>query len=107
MDPAPTPPLAYGKLSLDPATRTATFGGRGVNLTAIEFAIVKSLLARPAYVLNRAQLVEASHAASIHISARTIDSHIRKHPRQVRGGWLGRNRRTVHGIGFRHGRCGG
>src|SRR3954471_17477749 len=74
---APAPPLAHGRLSLDPASRAARYADRDVSLTAIEFAIVKSLLAKPAHVLSRAQLVAASHAASIHISQRTIDSHIR------------------------------
>ena len=71
-------PLAHGRLSLRSGDAAcARFGERRLNLTAIEFAIVKSLLARPAHVLSRAQLIGASHAASIHVSQRTIDSHIR------------------------------
>ena len=104
---AAPPPLSHGRLSLDPATRNATFGERGVNLTAIEFAIVKSLLAKPAHVLNRAQLVETSHAASIHISARTIDSHVRNIRAKFLDAGSAEIIETVHGIGFRLGRCGG
>ena len=107
VEPAPaTPPLSHGRLSLDPAMRTATFSEHGVNLTAIEFAIVKSLLAKPAHVLNRAQLVEASHAASIHISARTIDSHIRNIRAKFLEAGSAEIIETVHGIGFKLGRCG-
>jgi two-component system OmpR family response regulator len=106
-EPAAISPLWHGRLALDPATRNATFGERGVNLTAIEFAIVKSLLAKPAHVLNRAQLVEASHAASIHISARTIDSHIRNIRAKFLEAGSAEIIETVHGVGFRLGRCGG
>jgi two-component system OmpR family response regulator len=104
---AAPPPLAHGRLSLEPASRTACYGERDVSLTAIEFAIVKGLLARPAHVLTRAQLVEASHAASIHISQRTIDSHIRNIRAKLAEAGAVEAIETVHGVGFRLGRCGG
>ena len=104
---APAAALSHGRLALDPATRAATFAGLALGLTAIEFAIVRSLLARPAHVLNRAQLVAASHAASIHISERTIDSHIRNIRAKLLEAGAADAIETVHGVGFRLGRCGG
>jgi two-component system OmpR family response regulator len=104
--PAP-PPLAHGRLSLEPGSRTARFGDHDVSLTAIEFAIVKSLLGRPALVLSRAQLVDASHAASIHIAERTIDSHIRNIRAKLAEAGAADAIETVHGVGFRLGKCGG
>jgi two-component system OmpR family response regulator len=104
---APAAALSHGRLTLDPATRAATFAGLTLGLTAIEFAIVRCLLARPAHVLNRAQLVAASHAASIHISERTIDSHIRNIRAKLLEAGAADAIETVHGVGFRLGRCGG
>jgi two-component system, OmpR family, response regulator len=101
------PPLAHGRLSLEPASRTARYTDRDVSLTAIEFAIVKSLLARPAHVLSRTRLVEASHAARIHISQRTIDSHVRNIRAKLAEAGAVDAIETVHGVGFRLGKCGG
>ena len=98
-------PMLHGLLSLDPARRKVSFDGQEVDLTSIEFSIVKSLLARPAFVLSRNQIMDATHAANVHISDRTVDSHIRN----IRAKFTVLNCanviETVHGIGFRLGRC--
>ena len=67
---------------------------------------MKSLLASPAHVLSRAQLMEASHAANIHVSDRTIDSHIRNIRAKFAAAAAPDAIETVHGVGFRLGRCG-
>jgi two-component system OmpR family response regulator len=48
--------LSNGKMSLDPATREATFAGETSLLTAREFAVLQALLARPGAILSRADL---------------------------------------------------
>src|SRR4051812_39198469 len=65
-------PLAQGLLSLDPGSRAVGFGERQLALTAIEFAILKRLMTRPTHVLTRGQLMDASHAANVHVSDRTV-----------------------------------
>jgi two-component system, OmpR family, response regulator len=50
------PLLSNGKLSLDPATREASFLGASALLTAREFALLQALLARPGAVLSRSEL---------------------------------------------------
>jgi len=98
--------LHHGGLTLDPHRRSATFGGHEVDLTTIEFAIVKTLLARPSHALSRSQLMDASHAANIHVSDRTIDSHIRNIRAKFAANGCSDVIETVHGFGFRLGRCG-
>ena len=52
-----SPPLmSNGKLSLDPATREASFLGESALLTARELALLQALLARPGTVLSRSEL---------------------------------------------------
>ena len=75
-----------------PAARPASANGSSA-LTAIEFAILKSLIAQPAHVLSRSQLMDASHAANIHISDRTVDSHIRNIRAKLADGRLRRRDR--------------
>src|SRR5262245_9312839 len=98
-------PLRHGRLSLDPASRSAAFGDAPLSLTAIEFAMLRSLLARPAYVLSRGELMKASHAVNIHVADRTIDSHIRNIRAKLAAAGSADAIETVHGIGFRLGRC--
>jgi two-component system, OmpR family, response regulator len=45
--------LSNGKISLDPATREATFLGETSILTAREFAVLQALLTRPGAILSR------------------------------------------------------
>ena len=48
--------LSNGTMSLDPATREATFSGETSILTAREFAVLQALLARPGAILSRSDL---------------------------------------------------
>ncbi len=99
-------PMFHGLLALDPARRIVSFDGQEVDLTSIEFSIVKSLLAKPAFVLSRNQIMDATHAANVHISDRTVDSHIRNIRAKFTASNCANVIETVHGIGFRLGRCG-
>lgn len=105
-DDAAPEPLLHGRLALDPERRHATFDDQGIELTMIEFAIVKKLLARPSHALSRGQLMDASHATNIHVSDRTIDSHIRNIRAKFVANGCSDVIETVHGFGFRLGRCG-
>jgi two-component system OmpR family response regulator len=48
--------LSNGKMTLDPATRQATYVGEASYLTAREFALLHALLARPGAILSRSDL---------------------------------------------------
>jgi two-component system OmpR family response regulator len=76
-----------------------------VALTAIEFEILKTLLARPSVVFNREQIMHAAYQANIQVSDRTIDSHIRNIRAKLSGAGCDNVVDTVHGVGFRLGRC--
>ncbi|MEF9943677.1 MAG: response regulator [Burkholderiaceae bacterium] len=53
---AAAPLLTNGKLSLDPATREASFDGTQARLSAREFSLLQALLMRPGAILSRAEL---------------------------------------------------
>lgn len=48
--------LGNGKISLNPATREATFHGETSLLTAREFAVLQALLSRPGAILSRSDI---------------------------------------------------
>ncbi|MHC2333067.1 response regulator [Bradyrhizobium sp. USDA 4454] len=103
---APEPgALSKGQLSVDAEQHVATFAGTPLHLTAIEFGILRTFLTRPAAVFNREQIMSAAYQLNIQVSDRTIDSHIRN----IRAKFVAANCasviETVHGVGFKLGRC--
>ena len=97
--------LACGALSLDPVQHTARFDGRELPLTAIEFAILRTLIARPRQVFSRSHILDQAYGGAIHVSDRTIDSHIRNIRSKIQKAGGDSVIETVHGVGFRLGRC--
>ena len=95
--------LQHAGVRLDRGAHMVTFGAVAIDLTGLEFAIVEALLARPAIVLSREQLMRAAYEPGIHVADRTIDSHIRNiRAKFVAAGHPGVIE-TVHGVGFKFG----
>jgi two-component system, OmpR family, response regulator len=91
------PLLSNGKLSLDPTTREACFLGENAALTAREFALLQSLLARPGTILSRNDLERQVYGWNEEVESNAIEfliHTIRKKLgttaiRNVRGvGWM-------------------
>jgi two-component system OmpR family response regulator len=97
--------LALGGLTVDPPQHLAQFNGEDLTLTAIEFEILKTLLARPSVVFSREQIMAAAYQMNIQVSDRTIDSHIRNIRAKLSAAGCDNAIDTVHGVGFRLGRC--
>ncbi|NKX39311.1 helix-turn-helix domain-containing protein, partial [Rhodobacteraceae bacterium R_SAG5] len=57
------------------------------------------------HVLTRAQLVDALYGYNIHVSDRTIDSHIRNIRAKLSQAGCVEGIVTVHGVGLRMGTC--
>ncbi|AZO49934.1 MAG: response regulator [Mesorhizobium sp.] len=98
--------FSHGGLVLMPASHGASFDGKPLALTGIEFAILKGFLARPTHVLAREAVMANAYAANIHVSERTVDSHIRNIRAKLAAAGCTDAIETVHGVGFRLGRCG-
>ena len=97
--------LAQGSLSIDPEQHVAAFAGTPLRLTAIEFGILRTFLTRPGAVFSRDQIMSAAYQLNIQVSDRTIDSHIRNIRAKLSAHNCDNVIETVHGVGFRLGRC--
>ncbi len=97
--------LQHGIVQLNPTHHSVTINGRAVELTTIEFAILKALLARPKMVFTREQILNAAYKQNMHVSDRTIDSHIRNIRSKLSQENCTSAIETVHGTGFRLGPC--
>jgi len=99
--------IRQGGLHLDPDAHLALFGERPLGLTAVEFAILAALLARPKQAFTRERILDAAYGESVHVSDRTIDSHVRNIRAKLAAVGCRNAVDTVHGVGFRLGACTG
>ena len=94
--------IEVGQLRIDPARRTVELAGEPVQLTYVEFELLRALAAEPARVFTREMLLRALWGDSAYREPRTIDVHIR-HLREK----LERDASepeyilTVRGVGYR------
>jgi two-component system OmpR family response regulator len=105
LPPAEAKTLSHGSLTIDIDTRAASFDDKPVALTALEFSILRALLARPGFVFTRELILDAAYAGNIHVADRTIDSHIRNIRAKMAATGSDSVIETVHGVGFKLGRC--
>jgi two-component system OmpR family response regulator len=103
--PAAAKLMSHGRLALDLDAHSASFGDAPVALTALEFSILRTLLARPGVVFTRELILDAAYAGNIHVADRTIDSHVRNIRAKMALAGCDTVIETVHGVGFRLGRC--
>ena len=97
--------ISRGELVMKPQAHEVAFCGRPIALTALEFAILKILMERPNIVFSREQILDAAYGGAIHVADRTIDSHIRNIRGKLAAVGCETGIETVHGVGFRVGRC--
>ncbi len=76
-DAADAEPLVSGDVSLDPDRRLATVDGRALDLTYVEFELLRTLMAQPGRVFSRRALLQAIWGDSAYREPRTIDVHVR------------------------------
>lgn len=96
--------LTHGRLVVNIESHKAELGEELLALTATEFSILKALMQRPAAVLSRAQLLDSAYKG-LHVSDRTIDSHIRNLRSKLKRAGGKDVIETVYGVGFRLAYC--
>jgi two-component system OmpR family response regulator len=92
--------LRHGQFTLDPERHEASYAGARVALTATEFAVLAALIERPGIVLSRTQLLQRAYADDLHVTERTLDSHVRRIRAKFRAVG-GDPIATVHGVGYK------
>jgi len=95
--------MTRGPLQLNRPAHSVTWNEAAIALTALEFAVLSTLLGRPEMVFTREQLMTAAYGGDIHVSERTIDSHIRNLRAKFAAVGCEAVVTTVHGVGFKLG----
>ncbi len=96
--------LHHGRLRLELDSVQAFWDGRAVPLTATEFGILRTLIARPGRVCSRDSLMDGAYAIHKIVSDRTIDSHVRR--LRAKFAAIGAEPiETMHGLGYKLSAC--
>lgn len=94
--------LEAGELEIDEDRFTARYGGKALNLTPVEFALLRTLSAQEGRVFSRDQLMNEMYSDYRVVSDRAVDTHIknlRKKLDEVSGGQ--EMIESVYGLGYR------
>jgi two-component system OmpR family response regulator len=99
--------MRHGLLSLDPESWTARWEEREVPLTVTEFTILRTLVAMPARIFSRDQIIDRFRGPGFALTDRTVDSHVRNLRRKFAEAGAIDVIETRAGIGYRLGACTG
>ena len=97
----PEPIVRLGPLMIDPTEHRATWDEIEITLTATEFQMLLALARQPRRVFTRDDLMRSVYPPGIHVSDRTLDSHMRHVRAKLSKAGAERLIETVHGVGFR------
>jgi two-component system response regulator BaeR len=90
-------------LVLDDAGFRASFAGKDLGLTAVEYQLLKVLASHPGRIYTRDQLMDAMYRDERVVSDRTVDSHIKKIRRKIAA--VAPEREVIHslyGVGYKY-----
>jgi DNA-binding response OmpR family regulator len=98
---ARTTTLQVADLTLDTLTRRVRRGGRAVELTAKEYAILECLVAEPDRVLTRTMIAEHVWNYDVYNHSNVVDVYIRNLRRKLDDPYEKKLIHTVRGAGYR------
>jgi two-component system OmpR family response regulator len=99
--------MRHGLLSLDTESWSARWQQVEVSLTVTEFTILRTLLAMPARIFSRDQIIDRFRGPGFALTDRTVDSHVRNLRRKFADVGGIDLIETRAGIGYRLGGCSG
>ncbi|MFA6636466.1 MAG: response regulator transcription factor [Candidatus Omnitrophota bacterium] len=98
-DPIEEPLLEAGKLVMDTAKHKVTVAGKEVELTNMEFNLLRTLMSRKGRVQSRDKLLDEVWDIASDVTTRTVDTHIKR--LRTKLGKKGDLIETVRGVGYR------
>lgn len=93
--------IMQGALKIQPESHLAFWNSQRVDLTATEFSILCGMAKHPEHVFSRNKIINMAYGCVIHVSDRTIDSHIRNLRQKFSEHGCDNIIQTVHGVGYK------
>ena len=91
--------LEHGTLALDPSTHEVWLDARAIALSSREFAILQTLMERPAAIISRAKLEDRLYGWDEEIASNAVEVHVHNLRRKLGEQHIV----TVRGMGYRLG----
>lgn len=91
--------IEHGALRVDPDRHRCFVEGEEIDLTAKEFRLLSTLMAKPGRVMTRERLLDEVWGSEITVTSRTIDTHLKRLREKL--GPAGDLIETVRGVGYR------
>ena len=89
-------------LNIDDAAHRATFNGNVLDLTPVEFRLLKTFAAAPGRVFSRDRLLDNLYLDHRVVTDRTVDSHIKNLRRKLQQAAPGQDPiRSIYGVGYK------
>ena len=95
------PALGYQGIVLDEPAFRAVVNGSPLELTPVEFRLLRTLLSQPGRVFARDQLMDAVYTDGRVVSDRTMDSHVKNLRQKLAEHLSGELIHSVYGVGYR------
>lgn len=95
-------PASESPLQVDDSGLRASWQGRDLELTPIEFRLLRTLAAQPGRVYARAQLLDQVHEDGRTVTERAVDSHVKNLRRKLDAAGAGDCIHSVYGVGYRY-----
>jgi len=92
--------IAFGDLTLDSLAREVRRGDRPIELTALEFDLLRHFLRHPRHVLSRAQLLDAVWGVPPASASNVVDVYVGYLRGKLEAGGEPRLIHTVRGVGY-------
>ncbi len=89
----------FEELKIDSQKVKVQVDDSDIALTSTEFKILVTLISKPGHVFTRTQLISQIQGENIHVTGRTIDTHIAGLRKKLMS--AGRLVETIRGIGYR------
>jgi len=90
-------------IAMDEKTQRASVDGKNLDLSVVEFQLLKILVSEPGRIFTRSQLMDAMYADDRIVEARTVDSHVKKLRKKI--AQIVPDREvlfSVYGVGYRY-----
>ena len=92
----------FGDLSIDVESHEVQVNNDQVDLTALEFRLLRQLVDRRGRVQSRDQLLSDVWGYSSEVTTRTVDTHIKRLREKL--GPMGKYVQTIRGVGYKFSR---
>ncbi len=93
----PNPIMRLHSLDIDIARRSVRRGGKPIQLTAREWALLETFLARPGQLLSKAQLEQKLYDFDAEVESNTIEVHVSRLRKKLGADLI----ETERGLGYR------